>query len=112
MSSYGFIKELIEKEHTPTPAYVFDLDKMKEFVKKVQSCLGESTQLCYAMKANPFLTGPMMWFLHLKCAHRVNFEFVSVLVCRWRELFFRVCIRTLKIWNMYFLHMEERECIL
>ena len=38
MSSYGFIKELIEKEHTPTPAYVFDLDKMKEFVKKVQSC--------------------------------------------------------------------------
>ena len=28
MSSYGFIKELIEKEHTPTPAYVFDLDKM------------------------------------------------------------------------------------
>ena len=60
MSSYGFIKELIEKEHTPTPAYVFDLDKMKEFVKKVQSCLGESTQLCYAMKANPFLTGPIM----------------------------------------------------
>ena len=60
MSSYGFIKELIEKEHIPTPAYVFDLDKMKEFVKKVQSCLGESTQLCYAMKANPFLTGPMM----------------------------------------------------
>ena len=42
MSSYGFIKELIEKEHTPTPAYVFDLDKMKEFVKKVQSCLGET----------------------------------------------------------------------
>ena len=60
MSSYGFIKELIEKEHTPTPAYVFDLDKMKEFVKKVQGCLGESAQLCYAMKANPFLTGPMM----------------------------------------------------
>ena len=27
MSSYGFIKELIEKEHTPTPAYVFDLEK-------------------------------------------------------------------------------------
>ena len=60
MSSHGFIKELIEKEHTPTPAYVFDLDRMKEFVEKVQSCLGESAQLCYAMKANPFLTGPMM----------------------------------------------------
>ena len=60
MSSYGFMRELIGKEHTSTPAYVFDLDKMKKFVKKVQSCLGESAQLCYAMKANPFLTGPMM----------------------------------------------------
>ena len=59
-SVFGFIKELTEKDHTPTPSYVFDLDKMKGFVKKVQSCLGESVQLCYAMKANPFLTGPMM----------------------------------------------------
>ena len=59
-SLFGFIKELTEKDHTPTPSYVFDLDKMKGFVKKVQSCLGESVQLCYAMKANPFLTGPMM----------------------------------------------------
>ena len=59
-SVFGFIKELTQKDHTPTPSYVFDLDKMKGFVKKVQSCLGESVQLCYAMKANPFLTGPMM----------------------------------------------------
>ena len=59
-SVFGFIKELTEKDHTPTPSYVFDLDKIKGFVKKVQSCLGESVQLCYAMKANPFLTGPMM----------------------------------------------------
>ena len=59
-SVFGFIKEMTEKDHTPTPSYVFDLDKMKGFVKKVQSCLGESVQLCYAMKANPFLTGPMM----------------------------------------------------
>ena len=59
-SVFGFIKELTEKDHTPTRSYVFDLDKMKGFVKKVQSCLGESVQLCYAMKANPFLTGPMM----------------------------------------------------
>ena len=59
-SVFGFIKELTEKDHTPTPSYVFDLDKMKGFVKKVQSCLGESVQLCYAMKAHPFLTGPMI----------------------------------------------------
>ena len=43
MSSYGFIKELIEKEHTPTPAYVFDLDKMKEFVKKVIKTIAGDT---------------------------------------------------------------------
>lgn len=54
MSSYGFIKELIEKEHTPTPAYVFDLDKMKEFVKKVQSCLGESAQFMLCYESKPF----------------------------------------------------------
>lgn len=53
-SAYGFIKELIEKEKTPTPAYVFDLDRMKEFVEKVHSCLGEKAELCYAMKANLF----------------------------------------------------------
>ena len=109
MSSYGFIKELIEKEHTPTPAYVFDLDKMKEFVKKVQSCLGESAQLCYAMKANPFLTGPMMDVLPtFEVCSPGEFRICERVWCAdGRELFFRVCIRTLKIWNMYFLHMEE-----
>ena len=66
-SAYGFIKELIEKEKTPTPAYVFDLDRMKEFVEKVHSCLGEKAELCYAMKANPFLTGPRHVYVCTRC---------------------------------------------
>ena len=36
MSEYRFMNQLIEKEHIPTPAYVFDLDKMKEFAEKVK----------------------------------------------------------------------------
>lgn len=34
-----------DREHTQLQTYVFDLDKMKEFVKKVQSCLGESARI-------------------------------------------------------------------
>ena len=58
MSSYGFIKELIEKEHTPTPAYVFDLDKMKEFVKKSAelSWRERTVMLCYESKPFSYRT--------------------------------------------------------
>lgn len=59
-SGYEFLDELLAKEHGATPCYVFDLDSLKSYVKKVQSCLGKRVRLCYAMKANPFLTAPMM----------------------------------------------------
>ncbi len=46
MSEYRFMNQLIEKEQIPTPAYVFDLDEMKEFAEKVKRCLtGESRNL-------------------------------------------------------------------
>ena len=41
-----------------TPAYVFDLDSLKQRVKMIKRELGEA-RLCYAMKANPFLVGPL-----------------------------------------------------
>lgn len=58
MSSYGFIKELIEKEHTPTPAYIFDLDNMKEFVKKSAglSWRESTVMLCYEGKSFSYRT--------------------------------------------------------
>ena len=42
-----------------TPAYIFDLDVLKERMEKLQSVLGEDVNLCYAMKANPFLVHAM-----------------------------------------------------
>ena len=38
-----------------TPAYVFDLDIFIKRIKRIKELLGENIQLCYAMKANPFL---------------------------------------------------------
>lgn len=43
-----------------TPAYVFDLDALRERVETIQKCLQQKqVKLCYAMKANPFLVGAM-----------------------------------------------------
>ena len=64
MSEYRFMNQLIEKEHIPTPAYVFDLDKMKEFAEKVKRCLTGKAEICYAMKANPFLINPSLLLGH------------------------------------------------
>lgn len=39
-----------------TPSYVFDLDSLRERVRRIKGFLGkEGIALCYAMKANPFL---------------------------------------------------------
>lgn len=42
-----------------TPLYLFDLDVLKETVEKLRELLGKELSLCYAMKANPFLTAKM-----------------------------------------------------
>ncbi len=42
-----------------TPLYVFDLDILKEQTGRIREKLGTETGLCYAMKANPFLTEQM-----------------------------------------------------
>lgn len=44
-----------------TPAYIFDLDSFTARLNKIQNKLGKRAELCYAMKANPFL---------IKAAHR------------------------------------------
>ena len=57
MSSYGFIKELIEKEHTPTPAYVFDLDNEGICKKSAELSWREHTvMLCYESKPFSYRT--------------------------------------------------------
>ena len=42
-----------------TPLYVFDLDILKEQIERIRAGFGPEINLCYAMKANPFLTGYM-----------------------------------------------------
>lgn len=38
-----------------TPSYLFDLNELSSRVKRIKEVLGEKVELCYAMKANPFL---------------------------------------------------------
>lgn len=42
-----------------TPLYIFDLDELCGRIKQIQHILGEDINLCYAMKANPFLLDAM-----------------------------------------------------
>lgn len=42
---------------TATPAYVFDIDQLKERIQYIRSLLKERVHLCYAMKANSFVIG-------------------------------------------------------
>ncbi len=42
-----------------TPLYVFDLAKLKNRVAYFRSVLPESIEICYAMKANPFVVKPL-----------------------------------------------------
>lgn len=42
---------------TNTPAYVFDIDVLKNRINRIKDILGENVHLCYAMKANPFVVG-------------------------------------------------------
>lgn len=48
-----------QKADGDTPFYVFDLDVLEERMKKLNSLKAANSTLCYAMKANPFLIGPM-----------------------------------------------------
>lgn len=56
-------KELLLSSEIVTPAYFFDLDELLERVQVVRAKLPSSVQLCYAMKANPFIIGPICDFV-------------------------------------------------
>ena len=45
----GLVKEF------GTPAYVFDIHELRKRVKAIKGILGDQIELCFAMKANPFL---------------------------------------------------------
>lgn len=49
--------------HKETPFYVFDLDVVQERLRKLNDRKAPNSGLCYAMKANPFLIGPIEPFV-------------------------------------------------
>lgn len=53
----NFLKDAISEYKTPF--YVFDTDVLVDRIKKIKSVLGSDVELCYAMKANPFLIKSM-----------------------------------------------------
>ena len=46
-----------------TPTYVFDIDELTKRIKKIKDIVGKNINLCYAMKANPFLVDSMKPFV-------------------------------------------------
>ena len=46
-------------ERFGTPSYLFDLDRLAQRMETLKKNLGSRAELCYAMKANPFLTGAL-----------------------------------------------------
>ena len=42
-----------------TPFYIFDTDALKDRVKNIKELLAGCADLCFAMKANPFLTNAL-----------------------------------------------------
>ena len=53
----AIINEILEKEHTPL--YVFNIGKLKQRVRLLREGLPKGAELCYAVKANPFLAAAL-----------------------------------------------------
>lgn len=55
-------REMLKKtaDYYGTPAYVFDLDMLRDRVRMIKECIGDRAKICYAMKANPFLIQPLL----------------------------------------------------
>lgn len=57
MISQDILKSIANDFGTPT--YIFDIDELSARIKKISSILGDDINICYAMKANPFLVDAM-----------------------------------------------------
>lgn len=51
------IEELKNMNLWDTPAYLFDMEMFRDRVRMFREGMGENTDVCFAMKANPFLVG-------------------------------------------------------
>lgn len=53
------LREKLDKGIIKTPCYVADLSVLNKHIDKMLEITGDTVELCYAMKANPFLTKHM-----------------------------------------------------
>ncbi len=58
------IKKLIKEKKINTPAYLLDLSVLDSHMKKIEEICEGTVDLCYAMKANPFLVKKMDDYVH------------------------------------------------
>ena len=65
-----------------TPLYIFNMDILKKQAERLKQALGDETGLCYAMKANPFLTKDMAEYVdRIEVCSMGEFE-----ICRRMEI--------------------------
>ena len=108
MADYNFLQKFIEDKN-PTPSYVFDLDALAVHVNKIKELLVGKARVCYAMKANPFLTRPMMKHVDLfEVCSPGEFRICERVSVQWRKSCFQVYIKILLISDMYLKHTVER----
>ena len=43
-----------------TPFYIFDIDALAAQIKRIRDALGAYGEVCYAMKANPFIVAELL----------------------------------------------------
>lgn len=55
----GQLNEIVKKKKIAMPCYVFDTDELCARISRLQAKLPSNAELCYAIKANPFLILPM-----------------------------------------------------
>lgn len=53
------LQEIVKENKNITPCYVFDTDELCGRIRGLQEKLPSNAELCYAVKANPFLLLPM-----------------------------------------------------
>lgn len=90
-----------------TPLYVFDLDILKEQTERIRAGFGPEINLCYAMKANPFLTGYMaQWSDRIEVCSMGEFRICRKLQVSPEKLFISGVMKNEMIFGRY-LHIVE-----
>ena len=81
-SNFKTIRKLIEDGDISSPGYVFDYDEFKSRAKTVKDAFGPDVDICFSIKANPFLLCGLSPDFHLDFPN----EFSKVEVCSPGEL--------------------------